>query len=130
MLSRDVVVEAAGLARTRFLDRRTPMTFELYDEGDDDDEVGDACGDEDDGGREAFSHAYLKSLNTEELMCLDANLYDAAHLDKEDEVNYSQGMDEEAKRVAELEADLLKVQDCLARRDALLNVSVHYRNIC
>ena len=42
MLSRDVVVEAAGLARTRFLDRRTPMTFELYDEGDDDDDDDDS----------------------------------------------------------------------------------------
>ena len=33
MLTREVVAEAANTARTRFLDRRTPMTFELYDEG-------------------------------------------------------------------------------------------------
>ena len=33
MLTREVVAEAAGIARSRFLDRRTPMTFELYDEG-------------------------------------------------------------------------------------------------
>ena len=35
MLTREVVAEAAGMARTKFIDRRTPMTFELYDEGTD-----------------------------------------------------------------------------------------------
>jgi len=112
------------------VDDKNQGSEEGSDKGDDDDEVGEACDDKDDGGRKAFNAQYLALLNTEELMCLDANLYDATHLDKEDEVKYSQGMDEEAKRVAELEADLLKVRDCLARRDALLSVSVHYRNVC
>jgi hypothetical protein len=90
--------------------------------GEDSEEPGDVCDNDQYGGLHEFDTEYLKRFSKHELDLIDSNDYDADELDEENAAKYASGMSDDQKRAAELQANLDRIQEHIQMRELLVKV--------